>query len=251
MRVLVVGGSGRVGRMTLPHLAAEHELTVFDQHPPRADVPGVGYLPGDVADFAALRDAVAGQDAVLFMAMGPAEGSSDWGSARNGAAQLDVAVKGLYLTLRAARDEGIRQAVFTSSMSVYRMGNNGFPEPLPSEEVPPDAHDHYGLAKRLGEEVARAVCQETEDANVVALRLCLPVPDEEWPPDPARVTKPVIATSARDVAAALLTALRYDSGGFEAFAISGDDAGQLVNVARAAAVLDWRPRDGTSGLARV
>src|SRR5262245_55590392 len=108
MRILVVGGSGHVGTLTLPALTAEHDVRVFDLRPPRVEV--ADYVAGDVADFAALRGAMAGREALVFMAMGP---MADWGSPENAAAHFDVSVKGLYLALRAAHESGIGHAVYT------------------------------------------------------------------------------------------------------------------------------------------
>src|SRR5438552_1257720 len=86
----------------------------------------------------------------------------------------------------------------------------------------PLAVDFYGLAKQFGEHVGRAAVLE-HGLDVVALRLCFPIRDEEWPPqDPKTAT---IATSGRDVASALEAALAYQHQGFDVFAISGDAAG--------------------------
>ena len=52
MRVLVIGGSGLVGGMVLPHLARQHTLRIFDLRPP-ADLSW-DYIAGDVTDFDAL-----------------------------------------------------------------------------------------------------------------------------------------------------------------------------------------------------
>ena len=113
MRLLIIGGSGHVGGLVLPHLAAQHEVCVYDRKPPTVDVP---YIQGDVADFTALSSAMLGRDALIFMAMGPAE---NWEDPAVPGLHFDVSPKGLYLALRAARDAGVRHAVYTSSMSVY------------------------------------------------------------------------------------------------------------------------------------
>src|SRR5262249_25798437 len=105
-----------------------------------------------------------------------------------------------------------------------------------------DAVDFYGLAKQFGERVAQAAADE-HGLDVVALRLCFPIPDDEWPPaDPGTG---VIATSGRDTAAALDAALRYDHRGYDVFAISGDAAEQFVSIEKARRELGWTPQDPT------
>lgn len=244
MRVLVVGGSGHVGSLVLPYLAEQHDLAVFDLRPPVDGVP-VDYFAGDLRDIDSVRRAVAGAapDALLFMAMGPAGG---WGTTEYADAHLDVAVRGLYVALATAHDAGVRHAVYTSSMSVYTApgdaadGRTRFPD----ESVVPDATNGYGLAKRLGE----LVCANATAAwamSVVALRLCHPVAGDAFPRRDRGPLAPIISTSARDTARALLAALDYQGHGFEAFCISGDAAEQALSVTKAREVLGWEPLDRT------
>lgn len=232
MNVLVVGGSGSVGRAVLAHLAAQHRLRVFDLVAP-VEVEGVEWVPGDLFDGPAVARAAEGMDALIFMAMGPRE---PWGEARMAQQHLHIATAGLYTCLRAAAEAGVRRAVYTSSMSVYRFGD----APLPREETPPDAIDFYGLAKQLGERVGQAAADE-HGLDVVALRLCFPVPDDRWPPDDPATAE--LATSGRDTASALDAALRYDHRGYDVFAISGDAAGRTVSIDKARRLLGWEPKD--------
>lgn len=235
MRVLIIGGSGKVGSLVLPHLAERHEVCVFDRNPPALDVP---YLEGDVTDFAALSAALAGRDALLFMAMGTAE---HWEDPEVAGWHFDVSPKGLYLALQATRDNGVGHVVYTSSMSVYEPPEQRPEGRYPVETVPTDATDFYGLAKRFGEEVCIAAAQDGA-MSIVALRLCHPTADAEWPPPGAGVeVGATIATSASDTARALLAALDYRGHGFEAFAISGDAAGRFTTMDKARDLLGWEP----------
>jgi nucleoside-diphosphate-sugar epimerase len=237
MKLLVIGGSGNVGSMVVPALAATHDVRVFDLKPPRSEVD---YVTGNIGDFAAIRSAIDDRDALVYMAMGPLAG---FGEPDNAAAHFDVAVKGLYLALRAANDAGIDHAVFTSSMSVFHesFALKGMPtEPYPDESVPPNSTNFYGLAKRSGEEVCRAAVAEY-GMSVVALRLCHPVANEEWPPE--RPDKAAFGTSGRDTADAILRALEYRGHGFEPFGISGDATGRYVSTEKARRVLGWSPQD--------
>lgn len=240
MRLLVIGGSGLVGSLTLPMLSEQHTVRVFDLRPPREPVAGVDYIAGDVQDADALGLATKDIDALVFMAMGPFRE----GKLLRPAAHFDVSPKGLYLAAAAASENGVKRLVYTSSMSVF-----GEPEDVqghyPDESVAPNAMHFYGLAKRFGEEVCKAAVIEW-GMTAVALRLCLPTPADRWPPTHRPNATP-IATSGRDTARAILAALEYDGGGFEAITISGDAGGQVVtSLDKAKRLLGWEPLDPLS-----
>lgn len=235
MRVLLIGGSGYLGRLVLPILTSSHSLRVFDLHPP-AD-PALEYVQGSVCDPIALDVAVIGMEAVLYMAMGePAPVSGDWGSAHWHVNAFDVSVKGLHLALRAAHQAGIGHAVYTSSMSVY--ADNGLGCVGADESRLPDAGRVYGFTKRLGEEVCRNACYEW-GLSVNALRLYMPVSEERWLLEAGK-GEPTPWTAAADTARALLAALEYRNG-FQAFTISGDYEQRLLNLAKAKRLLGWEP----------
>ncbi len=231
MRVLVIGGGGYVAGLVLPALAQQHALRVFDLHAP-ADA-SCEYMSGSVTDLDALLRAAEGMESVLYMAMGAQAFGTSTGITTN----LDVTIKGVHLALSAAQQAGIGHAVYTSSMSVY--GGDLMTRSFPDEELSPDASDLYGLSKRLGEEVCRNATRAW-GMSVNALRLCFPLPDDRWQAE-ARPGISTIATTASDVASALLAALEY-RGGFQAFMISGDYEQKVMNMAKAQRLLGWTPR---------
>lgn len=239
MRLLVVGGCGHVGSFVVPVLARTHEVRVLDLKPPRAPVSGVDYHTGDLHDEDLVASLASGVDTMVFMAMGPVAG---WDSPTTARQHFDVAVSGLFLSLRGAVRGGVRHVVYTSSMSVYR-----YPDAeifmFPDESVAPDAHDFYGLAKRLGEEVCRTAVDQ-HGIDVLCLRLCFPMPDEEWPKN-GRPRERAISTSGRDTAAAVEAALRRRGHGFDVYAISGDGTGKMMSLDKARRELGWSPRDVT------
>jgi nucleoside-diphosphate-sugar epimerase len=230
MKVLVIGGSGHVGGLTLPYLAQHHTMRIFDLRPPANS--DWEYTAGNVNDLAALCQAADGMDALLYMAMGNKEYATPDAITTN----FDVNIKGVYLGLYAAQRAGITQAVYTSSMSIY--GGNLMERYFPDEELTADSSQLYGLTKRLGEEVCRNAVREW-GMNVNALRLCFPTPEDEWQ-SATRLGIPTLATTASDVARALLAALEY-RGGFQAFMISGDYEQKLLNMSKAKRLLGWEP----------
>src|SRR3954452_12129438 len=165
MHVLIVGGSGRVGKLVLPILAQHHTLRVFDLRPP--DFADADYFAGNILDFDAISRAMEGMDALLYMAMGT---TIEWERIEGASTAYDTSVKGLYFALRAAHEQGISHAVYTSSMSVYEdLAQRYFSD----EELMPDARHFYGFTKWLGELVCRNAAREWA-MTVNVLRLCLP-----------------------------------------------------------------------------
>jgi len=230
MKILVIGGSGHVGGLVLPHLAQQHTLRVFDVRPPANS--GWEYITGSVGDLAALCQAAEGMDALLYMAMGNKQFATPEAITTN----LDVNIKGVYLALYAAHHAGITQAVYTSSMSIY--GGDLMQRYFADEELTPDSSQLYGFTKRIGEEVCRNAAREW-GMHVNALRLCFPISEDEWL-SKTRLGTPTLATTAGDVARALLAALEY-RGGFQAFMISGDYEQKLLNMSKAKRLLGWEP----------
>jgi nucleoside-diphosphate-sugar epimerase len=241
MRVLVVGGSGYVAGLVLPTLARVHAIRVLDPRPATGRV--AEHVCGSAVDYADLRRAAEGMDAVVHCAMG----SLDWETPAGAADAFDVNVKSVHLTLLAAKEAGVRHAVHVSSLSVFR----DLVERRLDESVPPDATDLYGLTKRLGEEVCRAATVEW-GLSVNVLRLAWPTPDDVWPawgPWAAPILRYtadgtlIQTTAASDLARALLAALERRDG-FQVFTISGDRSARLWSVDKAARILDWRPTFG-------
>lgn len=238
MNVVVIGGAGHVGSLVVRTLAHSHRVRLADLEP--ADRPAISEsMTVDVTDFEQVRRAVEGQDALLYLAMGR---QRSWGETGGWVeSHFDVNVKGLYLTLRAAADAGLRQCVYASSLSIFE-DYLAWGHQLEHRE--PDATDGYGLTKRLGEQVCESVSRE-RDLPVVSLRLCHPMPDEEWRAftGPAPETR----TAASDVARAFERALDYDASGHEHFIITGDHAERTISARRTREVFGWAPQMRRTG----
>jgi nucleoside-diphosphate-sugar epimerase len=230
MRILVVGGSGHVGSITLPYLKEQHDLRVYDLNPPMDS--SVEYVAGNVADGPALIAAARGCDALLYMAMG----SKSFSTLDGQAGQFDVNVKGVFLALNACREVGISHAVYTSSMSVYH--GNLETRDFTDEEMPADAREPYGLSKRFGEEVCRAAWQRWR-INVNVLRLCFPLAAPEW--EEAHAKGRILAMRADDVARLFLAALEFRAG-YQAYFVSGDYEEKYMRMTKAKRLLGWEPQ---------
>lgn len=245
MKVLLLGGSGHVGTFITPYLQRRHSLRVLDLHPPRHI--GVEYVEGSVTDPDALRRALDGVDAFIWVVMRKPQG----GSVRDQdiptiVENYEVNTKALHLTLFIAQELGVMRGIYTSSMSVhYRMRERFEAEEL----IPYDTPTVYGLSKGFGEQICQYFARWW-DMNIVALRITGPRTREQYveqrrnPVIPTQ-GKPLFVTDEEDLANAYLAALeaiQTGHGRFDAFFIAGDEDEREHNLSKAKRVLGWEPR---------
>ncbi len=118
MKVLITGGAGYVGSACLRALlAAGHEAVAFDNltEGHAEAVPGDRLVVGDLTDEAAVRDALAGADAVMHFAAKAYVGESV--KAPEDYYRTNVA--GSLNLLRAMRAVGVRRLLFSSTCALY------------------------------------------------------------------------------------------------------------------------------------
>lgn len=152
-RVLVTGGGGLIGAAVVDHLVDHGAVvSVLDQQTAGTGAHGVRQLVGSVTDRQVVRDAVAGQDAVVHLA-GRA------GLDRGGPEDIytDNAL-GTFVVLQASADAGVRKVVYASSINAFGLPLNARPV-LPSrypwdEDEPADIGDAYSLSKQANEAAA-------------------------------------------------------------------------------------------------
>lgn len=247
MRILMIGGSGYVGSLMLPALAARHELRVLD---PLAPQGAHDHITGSALDPAALATALSGTEAVVHAAMGR-RSETDWPFPDLPSA-FEVNVASVYATLAAAHEANVNRVVLIGSMSVFSNDPVRLPDRRLDETHEPDATDLYGVTKRLAEQVGR-IAAEAHDLTVTVLRLSWPTPDDAWPrwalpvePEPVQITRadgtPFPALAGSDLASAVEAALTRTTGGFEVFHIHGEDSQGRWTTAKARDQLGWVPK---------
>jgi nucleoside-diphosphate-sugar epimerase len=245
VKILLVGGSGHVGSFITPYLRQHHALRVCDVRPPRhADLE---YVEGSVTDPDALRRALEGVDAFVWLVMKSAQG----GSVTDQTMPIivdnyDVNAKGLHLLLYIAQELGVKRGVYTSSMSVHYRKRDWYPG---EEIVPLDTPSVYGLTKGFGE----LICQYFArwfDMNLLALRITGPRTREQWlderrnPRDYGEGNR-LFVTDEEDLAEVYrlaLNAVQIGHGRFESVFIAGDEREQEHNLSKAKRLLGWEPR---------
>jgi nucleoside-diphosphate-sugar epimerase len=133
----LTGGSGFLGVNLARRLAAAgHAVRNLDSEP--GDEPAVEAVCGDVRDPAAARVLCRGADVLVHAAAAlPVRGRQI----------RDVTVNGTATVLAAAREAGVRRAIFLSSAVVYGLGGS---RPA-TEEMPPAPFEAYGAAKLAAE----------------------------------------------------------------------------------------------------
>jgi UDP-glucose 4-epimerase len=166
VRIVVTGGSGRIGRYVIGELVAAHSITVFDRLPP-ANANGIQWINGNVEEFNEVVQAFAGADAIIHLAAIPLPGTVP------DHVLFRTNTLGTYNVHEACYRLGIRRVVSTSSGAVlgWTYGEREwFPQYLPvDEDHPLNPHDAYGLSKLCGEEIARAYVFKC-DMEAIVLR---------------------------------------------------------------------------------
>ncbi len=153
MRILVTGGAGYVGSVSVEHLVeAGHDVVVLDNGAtdnPSADLVGAKVVKGSYGDRSTVATLLAEHriDAVLHCAARSLVGES----MREPALYYRENVAGGIALLDAMRDAGVARLVISSTASVY-----GQPESSPvDEEAPLKPVNVYGETKRTFESAAR------------------------------------------------------------------------------------------------
>jgi len=167
-KILVTGGSGKLGQAVLRDLVAHgHDVLNLDQQVPRQAIcPSVRV---DLTNFGEVAAAILGGvderggpfDAVVHLAAIPAPGLA--ANANN--------VPTTYNVFEACRLAGIKNVVFASSETVLGLPFDTPPPYAPvDEEYYPRPESAYSLGKLLDETMAAQFCRWDPELRIVALR---------------------------------------------------------------------------------
>jgi nucleoside-diphosphate-sugar epimerase len=185
MRVVVTGGSGRLGRVVVSDLLAGHAVLSVDRIA-WVDAACPAWV-GDIRRAGDVYQALVGADGVVHLAAferpGLAPDTETFGNN----------VESTYNVLKAATDLSVRRVVVASSIAAYGhlyAPREVMPEYLPLDERHPCVPaDPYGLSKLVGERLAEAFAG-LGSASIVSLRFPGVNFDPSFASFPARWTSP-------------------------------------------------------------
>jgi nucleoside-diphosphate-sugar epimerase len=230
-RVVVTGGSGKLGRAVVADLLW-HDWSVVnvDQSPPPAD-QGCPHIRIDLTDFGQTVEALtttpsAGVDAVVHLAAIPAPGIT------SNAATFANNAPSTYNVFSAARLAGIRNVVWASSETVLGLPFDSPPPYLPVDEnYPPRPESTYSLVKTLEELMAVQFCRWDPRLKMVGLRFSNVMTPDDYAGFAQFQQDPVLRKwnlwsyiDARDGAQAVRRALLWETTGTEVFIIANADS---------------------------
>ena len=167
MTVLVTGGAGFIGSNLVRRLKDEgYDVRVHDNFSTgyRSNLEGldVELVEGDLRSYERVATAARGVDVIFHQGALPSVPRSIQDPLTTSA----VNIEGTLNVLLAARDEGIRRVVFSSSASVY-----GSSRQMPTtEESAPDPVSPYGVAKLAAERYCVSFSRVYESFETVVLR---------------------------------------------------------------------------------
>jgi nucleoside-diphosphate-sugar epimerase len=231
-RVLVTGGSGKLGRAVLKDLVANgYDVINADQalHP----LATCRTVRLDLTNFGQVLEAVLGEtnemggrfDAVVHLAAIPAPGQ--FANSRT----FHNNVPTSYNVFEACRVAGVRTIVFASSETVLGLPFDRPPPYVPvDEEYFPRPETAYALGKLLDETMAAQYCRWDPELKMVGLRFSNVMSVEDYKAFPsfdadARLRKWNLwgYIDARDGAQAVRRGIEAEFRGFEAFIIANSD----------------------------
>ncbi|MEM7129308.1 MAG: NAD(P)-dependent oxidoreductase [Chloroflexota bacterium] len=227
MRILITGGSGRLGYWTVTELENDFDVAITDRHN-RVIHGNASLIQADLTDLGQVYSVMAGVDAVVHLAAIP----SPIGVTPD--VVFENNIMGTFNVTEAASNLGIKKLIYTSSCSAYGFAfrtTDMVPDYLPlDEEHPARPQDAYGLSKLFGEEMVAAASRRTE-MMTVAMRIPTVLTPEQYAEEVPKILAgpgvPAIGAyvDARDVAQAIRLALENDElTGYNCFCIAAEDS---------------------------
>lgn len=242
-RILVTGLSGLIGTALRKDLEGECDLRALN----RSEVQGVSTTRASIGDYDTIEPAFAGVDTVIHLAAKISD-SAGWESL------LETNIKGTRNMFEAARVNGVRRVIFTSSGATVAGWEKVDPYkaivegryadaieniPLIDESMAARPGNIYASTKVWGEAIARHYA-DTHGIEVICLRIGF-ASSEDKPTNDRQFS---VWNSQRDVVQAIRLAMTVDlPDKFDVFFILSDNKYSYRNLDRARSLLGFSPRD--------
>ncbi|HEX4399820.1 MAG TPA: NAD(P)-dependent oxidoreductase [Galbitalea sp.] len=246
MRIVVTGGTGKLGREVVRGLRdAGHSVFVLDavgergDHFTRIDLTNYGSV---VDAFASVNDRYDGLDAVVHLAAIPA------GGIETDSATFHNNMNSTFNVFQAARRNGIERVVYASSETLLGIPFLIDPPYVPlDEEYPSRPESMYSVVKHLEEELAAKLVRWDPKLSITGLRFSNVLDPSDYAHQPEWEADPSLRRwnlwgyiDTRDGALAVLRALENAAPGFETFVIANADT--VVARPSADLVSEYFPR---------
>lgn len=232
-RVIVTGGSGKLGRATVGDLREHgYDVIVADTATFSGD-PSIPFVKVDFENFDETTEAFAGMDwghtrkvdAVVHLAAVP---GPNRGPSRD---IFRINTMSTYNVFEACRRLGIRNVVWASSETLLGIPYAEDPPYLPvDEDYPARPATAYSLSKLVGEQLAEQFCRWDSGTKIIGLRFSNVMNPEDYKAFPTFENNPAgrrwnlwTYIDARDGAQAVRKALELKSTGADVFVIANAD----------------------------
>ena len=227
-RVIVTGGSGKVGRACVEELL-HHGYEVFNVDLARPAKELCPFTRVDFTDFGQTVEALSeiddlyhGVEAVVHLAAIP--GPTQFPNS----VTFEVNTVSTYNVFEAVCKLGIKNVVWASSETLLGIPYHVPPPYLPvDEEYPARPETSYSLSKLLGEEMAKQYCRWDPDLKIVGLRFSNVMEPADYANFPGYDSDAKLRRwnlwgyiDSRDAAQAIRKALEAPLKGFSAFIIA-------------------------------
>jgi nucleoside-diphosphate-sugar epimerase len=235
-RVLVTGGTGKLGRVCVADLQAHgYDVFVVDTVAPAKGIP---HIIADLSDFGQTLDAFSSVgmeihagvgtrafDAIVHLAAFPTPRQYP------DAHLFQNNIMGTYNVFEAARRLGIHNVIWASSETTLgEPFDGGEPYAPVDEDYPLRAKSAYALAKVLMEDMARQFVLQTPELKLVGLRFSNVMEPQDYAKFPAYDDDPEerkwnmwAYIDARDGSQAIRKAIEWDATGMHPFIIANAD----------------------------
>jgi len=223
-KIVVTGGSGRLGQFVIRELLAHrYEVLSLDRVPPREKLCATWIA--DLRNAGDLFEAANGAYGVVHL------GAYQAPNLAPDAETFSNNVTATYNLLRAAADLGVKKVVIASSTAAFGFiyaKNLWAPDYLPLDESHPSKpQDSYGLSKVVGEQIADSIATVHKDMTISSLRfpgvnfdLSYASFRDRWSNPKTRARGFWSYIDARDAAIACRLALEVNFRGHEVFIAS-------------------------------
>jgi len=230
-RVVVTGGSGKVGRACVAELLQHgYDVVNLDVAAPKEE--RCPFTQIDLTDFGQTIEAFSeidsryrGVDAIVHLAAIPGPGI------RSNAVTFQTNTVSTYNVFAAARNLGVKNLVWASSETLLGLPFEVPPPYVPvDEECPACPETAYALSKLMAEEMAKQFCRWDPEQKMIGLRFSNVMEPSDYARFPSFDSDPHLRKwnlwayiDSRDAAQAVRKALETPAKGFDVFIIANAD----------------------------